>query len=67
MSHKVEVPPPSLMRLRNLYAQFEQASLMIAEAIGVSQGDLEGIDLPNGVFLVKDTAQVPNGKVEATA
>lgn len=63
---EVPIPAPSLERLRVTYGNFTQLVQVVAEAMGIDQVD--GIDLPRGVLIVKD-ADVPQNGVaqEATA
>ena len=68
MTTRVPMTEGSIARLRTAYSQFEQTSLIIAEAMGIAPKDIEGLDLPGGAFLVKDeqAAGESNGLAEVT-
>jgi hypothetical protein len=56
---EVPIPPASLERLRMAYGQFTQLVQVVAEALEL--GQIDGIDLPRGVLIVKDAETSHNG------
>ena len=59
------IPPASLARLQQSYAQFEQLAMVVAEAMGLDAGGKLRLDLPNKQFVIDDVA-APNGLAEMT-
>ena len=54
---EVPIPAASLERLRQTYAQFEQLSIVIAEAMGLANGTVTSVNLQAGVFETKDEGE----------
>ena len=52
---EVAIPAASLTRLRASYEQFSALVQVVAEAMQIDQ--VESIDLPRGVLVVKDDAE----------
>jgi len=65
---EVRIPAASLDRLRTAYAQFEQLSVVVAEAMGLPSGVVTSVNLQHGVFVIDGglvdeviRAEPPNG------
>jgi predicted amino acid dehydrogenase len=65
---EVRIPAASLDRLRTAYAQFEQLSVVVAEAMGLPSGVVTSVNLQHGVFIIDGglvdeviRAEPPNG------
>jgi hypothetical protein len=59
---EIAIPSPSLERLRQAYAQFDQLALIIAEAVGIEARQSRQLDMERGVFLVGQNHSA-NGRV----
>lgn len=49
---EVRIPVASLERMRAAYAQFEQLSTVVAEAMGMPSGVVTSVNLQQGVFII---------------
>jgi hypothetical protein len=53
------IPEASMQRIRAAYAQFEQLTAVVAEAMGIDTRTRYQLDMQGGQFVVADDVDVP--------